>query len=131
MGALPTSKLPEAIDAALTQAKESGMFDLLKEQVIKTTTETGLLNQKVATEKAQTTASGVDPDSVIGKQKALYTAQTDGFKRDAELNVAKAMIDTWQVRRSSDEGTQANTTNKLDDGTIGRAVDKMLQGVGV
>lgn len=27
VGALPTSKLPEAIDAALTQAKESGMFD--------------------------------------------------------------------------------------------------------
>ena len=89
-----------------------------------------MLTQKLATEKAQTVALGVDADSVLGRQKALYLAQTTGFTRDAEQKVAKVMVDTWNVRRTTDEGTVADGTNMLSDAIVGRAVNKMLAGVG-
>ena len=40
------------------------------------------------------------------------------------------MADTWNVRRTTDDGTVADTTNMLNDATIGRAINKMLSGVG-
>lgn len=112
------------------KCKLDAEFDLLVEQKAKAIAETALLNQKKVTEQAQTSATGVDADSVVGKQKALYTAQTNGFLRDAEQNVAKIMVDTWNVRRTTDSGVVADATNKLDDVTIGRAIDKLLAGVG-
>ena len=90
--------------------------------------QTSLVNQKVATEKAQTSGVGIEPTSVIGKQIALYAAQTDGFTRDAEQKAAKMMIDSWNVRRTTDVGTVADATNKLNDANVGRAVEKMLAG---
>lgn len=105
-------------------------YDVLLAQAIKVAAETTLLNQKTATEKAQTSAVGVEDNSVIGRQRLLYQAQTDGFKRSAETAAAKLMVDSWSVRRTTDEGTVADTNNKLNDATIGRAVEKMLAGVG-
>jgi hypothetical protein len=102
--------------------------------ILATTNRTGqeivLLTQKTATEQAQTKGAGVEPDSVIGKQKALYGAQADGFLRDAEQKAAKLMADTWSVRRTTDEGTVADSVNKLSDTEVGRAIEKLLQGVG-
>ena len=111
------------------ECKLRAEFDNLMANLLKTGQETALLTQKVVTERAQTSAVGVDPDSVIGKQKNLYQAQTDGFKRDAENKVAKIMIDTWNVRRTTDEGTVADGTNQLSDSHVGRAVSKLLSGV--
>lgn len=105
-------------------------YDVLMEQKLKTIAEAALLAQKNMTEKAQTVALGVDDNSVIGKQKKLYEAQTQGFSRDAEQKAAKLLIDSWNVRRTTDEGTVADATNMLNDATVGRAVSKMLQGVG-
>lgn len=113
-----------------TKCKLDAEFDLIKENTLKATTENALLTQKIVTEKAQTLAVGVDADSVIGKQKALYQAQTTGFARDAEQKVAKLMADTWNVRRTTDEGTVADGTNMLNDVAVGRAITKMLTGVG-
>lgn len=112
------------------KCKLDAEYDLVLGTNIKTQSETSLLLQKVATEKAQTTALGVDADSVIGKQKTLYQAQTDGFSRDAEQKVAKLMVDSWNVRRTTDEATVADGTNMLADSIVGRAVTKMLNGVG-
>lgn len=112
------------------KCKLQAEFDLTVATTLKVNQEIALLTQKVATERAQVTALGVDADSVLGRQKALYVAQTNGFTRDAEQKAAKVMIDTWNVRRTTDEGTSANTTNKLDDATVGRAVTKLLDGVG-
>lgn len=112
------------------KCKLDAEYDNTMQQTIRTTAETALMTQKVATEKAQTTALGVDDDSVIGRQKGLYKAQTDGFTRDAEQKVAKVMVDSWNVRRTTDEATVADETNKLNDATVGRAVTKMLAGVG-
>ena len=126
-------RLNAVIEGTVLVAQECKLraeFDLITAQTLKSNQELALLAQKVATEKAQTQAIGVDADSVIGKQKALYQAQTDGFKRDAEQKAAKLLADTWSVRRTTDEGTVADATNKLNDATVGRAIDKMLDGVG-
>jgi hypothetical protein len=112
------------------KCKLQAEFDVLQNTNLKTAQETNLLAQKVATERAQTQSLGVDADSVVGKQKQLYQAQTAGFARDAEQKAADLMIKTWNVRRTTNEDTPANTTNKLDDTSIGKAVDKLLIGVG-
>lgn len=112
------------------KCKLDAEFDLLKTTNLKTAEEQALLAWKTTTEKAQTTALGVDDNSVIGKQKLLYTAQTEGFNRDAEQKAAKVMVDSWNVRRTTDEGTVADSTNMLNDAAVGRAVNKLLSGVG-
>lgn len=104
-------------------------FDINKSQNLQVVSQTSLVNQKVATEKAQTSGIAIEPTSVIGKQIALYTAQADGFVRDAEQKAAKILIDTWNVRRTTDVGTVADATNKLNDVNIGRAVEALLGGV--
>ena len=122
-----------AIEAEVLHAQKCKLqaeFDVLVQGRLKTSAEVTLLAQKTQTEKAQTVGMGVDPDSVIGRQKALYQAQTDGFQRDAEQKTAKLMVDSWNVRRTTDEGTVADGTNMLYDVAVGRAVNKLLQGVG-
>ena len=112
------------------ECKLRAEYDLTMGSVLKTAQETSLLSQKIATERAQITAMGVDEDSVVGRQKALYQAQTAGFTRDAEQKAAKLLVDSWNVRRTTDEGTVADSVNMLNDATVGRAVNKLLTGVG-
>lgn len=125
-----TNAVTEGLVLAAQKCKLDAEYDLVLGNTLKTASETTLLGQKTVTEKAQVSALGVDADSVIGKQKALYGAQTAGFARDAEQKAAKLMADTWNVRRTTDEGTVADATNMLNDATVGRAINKMLQGVG-
>lgn len=114
------------------QAQEcllKAQYDLAMLNKLQTTAQTTLIQQKTATERAQTVETGVDDNSVIGRQKILYKAQSDGFQRDAEQKAAKLLTDTWNVRRTTDESTVADATNMLNDATIGRAILKMLTGV--
>lgn len=111
------------------KCKLDAEFDVLQETKLKTAAETALLAQKHVTEQAQTQGIGVDAASVIGKQILLYEAQTEGFKRDAEQKAAKMMIDTFNVRRTTDEATVADGVNLLSDANIGRAVGKLLAGI--
>jgi hypothetical protein len=67
---------------------------------------------------------------VLGKQKLLYAAQTNGFTRDAEQKAAKILVDSWNVRRTTDDATVADSNNMLNDVTIGRFVNKLAAGVG-
>ena len=62
----------------------------------------------------------------IGKQKDVYTAQTKGFKDSALQSMAKTMIDTWSVRRSTDENTGTTPESKLYDANIGNAIEAMF-----
>lgn len=132
--ALKEAELPKIqAEIAVLVAQECKLraeYDLTMQGVLKTGQETALLTQKVDTERAQTQSTGVDPDSVVGRQKGLYAAQADGFKRDAEQKAAKILVDSWNVRRTTDEATQANGTNRLDDATVGSTVSKLLAGVG-
>lgn len=104
-------------------------YDVLMETKAKVLAEAGLLIQKKVTEKAQVTGAGVDVDSVIGRQKELYSAQAAGFQRDAEQKAAKILADTWNVRRTTDDGVPADNTNMLGDAQIGRAINRLLQGI--
>lgn len=72
---------------------------------------------------------GVDDNSVIGKQKLLYAAQTEGYKRDAEQKAAKVVVDAWGIQRSTDSATSTASTN-LDNASVGRIVGKLFAGVG-
>lgn len=112
-----------------TKCKLDAEYDLLLTTNLKTQQELALLAQKTTTEKAQTMALGVDEDSIVGRQKALYLAQTEGFKRDAEQKAANIMVSSWNARRMTDEATVADGTNLLNDVTIGRAITKLLDGV--
>ena len=77
------------------------------------------------------TVNGQVIAGTIGKQKDVYTAQTKGFKDSALQSVAKTMIDTWSVRRSTDENTGTTPESKLYDGNIGNAVEAMLTNLNV
>jgi hypothetical protein len=112
-----------------TECKLRAEYDLIMANKLKAGAENSLLVQKTVTERAQTQALGVDDNSVIGKQKSLYTAQTNGFARDAEQKAAQMLIGTWNSRRMTDEGTVADGVNMLNDATLGRAVTKLLAGV--
>ena len=111
------------------ECKLRGEYDLIMEQKLKTVAETALLMQKKVTEQAQTSGTGVGPDSVIGKQIQLYDAQRQGYLRDAEQKAAKLLVDTWNVRKTMDDTTLADGTNNLSDVKVGDAVRTMLQGV--
>lgn len=125
-----TNALKELELIAANICKAQAEYDVLMESKLKTAEEKTLLIQKTATEKAQTQGLGVDEDSIIGKQKALYQSQSDGIKRDAENKAAQIMVNSWQIRRTTDSGTIADGTNLLNDATVGRAVNKLLTGVG-
>jgi hypothetical protein len=105
-------------------------YDIALSTNLQVVAQTSLVNQKVATEKAQTSGIAIEPGSVIGKQLTLYTAQANGFDRDAEQKAAKVMIDSWNVRRTTDVGTVADGVNQLHDANVGRAVTALLGGVG-
>ena len=112
------------------KCKLQAEFDNLAVQKLRTEAENALLAQKIVTERAQTQAVGVDADSVLGKQKLLYEAQTTGYTRDSEQKAAQIMVDTWKIRRTTNETTEANATNRLSDDVVGRVVNKLLAGVG-
>ena len=112
------------------KCKLDAEFDVLFLTKDKTTNETALLAQKTATERAQTIASGVDDNSVVGRQKTLYLAQTKGFKRDAEQKYAGLMLDTWKVSKTVDgDGRSASAGNKLADSNIADAVTTLTDGI--
>lgn len=130
LGQQLTNATTENLVLQAQKCKLDAEFDLIGQNVLKAGSEISLLNQKTSTERAQVSAMGVDEDSVIGRQKRLYFAQTEGFSRDAEQKAAKILADSWGIRRSTDEeGTLASATNQLDDATIGRAMSKLLAGI--
>jgi len=114
---------------AAQKCKLDAEFDLIQEQKLKTIAETALLTQKKVTEKAQTDGAGIGPDSVVGKQNALYDAQRDGYRRDAEQKAAKLLVDSWNVRKTMDDTTPVDDINKLGDTYIGASIQKLLDGI--
>ena len=125
-------KLNAEVENTVLVAQECKLraeYDLTMANILRVNEEIALLTQKTASERAQTLELGVDENSILGRQKALYQAQADGFKRDAEQKATKIMVDSWNVRRTTDEGTVADATNMLNDAAVGRAVTKLLNGV--
>ena len=65
---------------------------------------------------------------VQNKQQDLYDAQINGFDRDAEQKLAKILVDSWSVRRTTDEATIV--PGGLDDSSIGAVIAKAKIGIG-
>lgn len=122
---------------AMTVVLQQAVAFLLSEQTAeqqadKIAAEIALLTQKKLTEQAQIldTVDGNAVVGVIGKQKTLFQAQTDGFARDAEQKLMKMCVDTWAVRRTTDDATVVTSTG-LTDQDIQDTVDKARAGVGL
>ena len=131
---LPTQVAQANKQLELTEAQiavQNKQLDLLEEQVSQAKAQTEYYAQKVITEKAQTDATVIGDGSVIDVQVELMNAQKDGYKRNAEQQAAQIMSNTWNVRRQTDEDTSANSTNLLDDATVGKSIQALLSGVGV
>lgn len=106
-------------------------LDLMAEQLEQAKAQTAYYEQRTITEKAQTSAGVAATGSVIGTQIALMNKQADGYDRNAEQQAAQILANTWNVRRQTDEDTKANTTNKLDDASVGAVISKLAAGINV
>lgn len=92
--------------------------------------QTALYTQKIATELAQTTSTPA-AGSVMGVQNALMVKQTENYDRDAEQKAAKLMLETVNVRFTTDStSVDFDTTNHLSDGDVGVVVKKLVGGIG-
>ena len=102
--------------------------DLIKAQIDQIRAQIELIGYQGVSEQAKyrDVVDGEVIAGTIGKQKDVYTAQTKGFKDSALQSLAKTMIDTWSVRRSTDEGTTTTPESKLYDGNIGNAIEAMF-----
>lgn len=109
-------------------------------EVEKLNAEIGLLRQKTVSELVNTDNdipaglgfnNGTTIEGTALRQNDLYTAQTNGFARDAEQKLSKLMVDTWATRRTTDEATVADGTNHLSDWDIGSVITKAKQGIGL
>lgn len=105
-------------------------LDVKRAEIQSAQAQAQLYAAKVLTEQAQTRPTA-DANSVLGANITVLKAQADGYKRDAEQKATKILVDTWNVRRNTDEGTEANSTNRLNDTTIGSAIASLLRGAGI
>lgn len=127
-------KLQTDAETLLIQQKKTNetitATNLTKQQG-KLDAEIAVLQQKKRTEEAQIRDSvdGIAVTGIVGKQKALYAKQTEGYDRDAEQKLAKILADTWGIQRTTDNGVSANSTNRLDDSTIGAVINKAKAGI--
>lgn len=105
---------------------------VLTAQELKVDAETALLNQKKFTEEAQIldTVDGNAVVGVVGKQKDLYTAQRDGFIRDAEQKLSKMVIDAWSVRSTVDPATMTSPSG-IADADLTQVLNVAKQGIGL
>ena len=108
---------------------------LIQSQILTDAAQRGLIEQKTVTEVAQTQDNPTSNVSagysgVVGKQNALYAAQTTGFARDAEQKAAKLALDILATQLSTDDSMTVANTN-MHPAAIGALVQKLATGIGV
>lgn len=118
-GELVTQQIVNLKDELLTQQANR----------LRINNEASLLNEKTISERAQTQNGVAQTGSNIGTQIELQQAQRASFLRDGEQKAAQIFAQTWMTRRTTDEATQANPTNMLDDAAVGRAMTRLLNGI--
>lgn len=111
------------------ECKLKAEYNFTMKNVEKAGSEIQLLVQKTATEKAQIMGLGVDEDSVIGRQKGLYIAQTRGFQRDAEQKVASLFVDVYKTFRMTD--SEFPIPASLDATNLGKVLEVVKAGINV
>ena len=108
---------------------------LIQSHILTDAAQRALINQKIVTEVAQTQDTPTSNVStgysgVVGKQNALYAAQTTGFTRDAEQKAAKLALDILATQLSTDDSMTVENTN-MHPAAIGALVQKLATGIGV
>ena len=108
---------------------------LIQSQILTDAAQRALIKQKTVTEVAQTQDNPTSNVSagysgVVGKQNALYAAQTTGFTRDAEQKAAKLALDILATQLSTDDSMTVANTN-MHPAAIGALVQKLATGIGV
>ena len=86
---------------------------------------------KAAEAQYKDTVDGLPVGGVLGKQMKVYDAQAKGFKDNALQAATKIMVDTWNIRRQTDESLQTTADSKLYDGNIGNAIAEMFESVSI
>ena len=86
---------------------------------------------KAAQVQYQDTVDGKPIGGVLGKQMKVYDAQAKGFKDNALQAATKIMVDTWNIRRQTEESLQTTKESKLYDGNIGNAIAEMFASVSI
>lgn len=109
--------------------------EFIQSQILTDAAQRALINQKTVTEVAQTQDTPMSNTStgysgVVGKQNALYAAQTTGFTRDAEQKAAKLALDILATQLSTDDSMTVANTN-MHPAAIGALVQKLATGIGV
>ena len=104
---------------------------LLDKQATKLDSEIELLEQKTISEKAQVDFTGVEADSMLGRQATVYKNQADGFLRQAEQQAAKIVVDFYGAAVLADS-TLLNYVDdaNLDASEIGKVITKLHAGIG-
>ena len=69
-----------------------------------------MLEKKALTEAEQTV--------LVTKQQELYTAQKDGFARDAEQKAAKLVSEIWQISKGTDPNGYVLGVSDTEVGTV-------------
>lgn len=126
--------------SALGVIDGTAITGVMKSVVDKAAAEKVLLAQKTITELAQSSDTvsittdalntGSTVAGTIGKQKVLFTAQSDGFARDAEQKLAKMMLETWAVDATVGDA-EATHVNLLNASNIGGVMAKAMNGIDV
>ena len=115
-------------------------FNVLVAQKLKIGEEKDLLAQKIVTEEAQTVnlinevieVGGntiLSAPGVIGRQKMLYQAQTQGFSRDAEQKLLKIMSDSLGISISGDANYPRPTG--YNAASMDAVIDTAKTGIGI
>lgn len=100
----------------------------------KSAQELQLLWEKTMTERANTqemifgsmdSTTGIPVLGVVGKQKALYQNQADGYLKDHKVKVAKLYADVAAVQLSSND-VYSTAGNGLADTNIATAMSNLL-----
>ena len=86
---------------------------------------------KAAEVQYKDTVDGKPVGGVLGKQMKVYDAQAKGFKDNALQAATKIMVDTWNIRRQTEESLQTTADSKLYDGNIGNAIAEMFGSVNI
>ena len=86
---------------------------------------------KAAEAQYKDIVDGQSVGGVLGRQMKVYDAQAKGFKDNALQAATKIMVDTWNIRRQTDEGLQTTDDSKLYDGNIGNAIAEMFESVSI
>ena len=128
-----TQYVVSAVQASANEELVAAQISKINKDIEMVDEQIKLLNYQGISEQAKylDSVSGQLIAGTIGKQKDVYTAQSKGFRDSALQSVAKTMIDTWAVRRSTDEATQTTPESKLYDANIGNAIEAMFTNLSV